>query len=345
MKDPLITICLLTHNSERFLEKSLKSILLQDYPNFEIIISDNQSDDKTEEIIKSFKNPKINLRKNIPDIKPGTFYDGCYDNCNGCLKSGLIKGEFVSFCHSDDVYDKDIFKKQADFLMENPGAGAVFTLGNIIDENDRITRRYKMPKELKGKKAYEFKDIFNAVLKYGNTFLITPTFMARREVFEKIGIFYTDGLFGTSADLEMWLRIAKKYPIGILENRLINRRSGGAGKKHLHLYTERPGFFKVVDYFLSKDNLSNKIEKKYLRQYEYQKHFDDTLRAMNFLIKGDEESAKKLLNRLFSFNILKAFFENINMRRIKVFVLRIALFFGINLGFGKTLSKILKKYA
>jgi len=343
MEKPLLTICLLCHNSEKFLEKTLKSLLGQTYPNFEIVISDNQSTDRTVEIIKYFQkqNPKIIFRRNIPNIELGKLYDGCYDNCNGCLRSGLIKGEFVSFCHSDDIYEKDIAEKEVEFLMNNPDAGAIFTLGNIIDENNKIIGRYRLPKELKGKNAYNFTDIFRAILRHGNTFLITPTFMARKEIFQKIGLFCYEDIFKTSADLEMWLKIAEKYRIGILEEKLINWRTGGGGKKYQQIRTEQADFFKVMDYYLTEKSYLEKMDKKSLRQYLYQKDFDNTLRAMNFLIKNDIISAKKLINKPFSFEIFWAFLENINLLRIKVFILKIIMLIGVNLGLEKYLGKLL----
>ncbi len=140
MKNPLVTICLLSHNNQETIGKTLSSLLAQDYPNFEILVSDNASTDNSLEIIKSFQkqNPKITLRHNIPDIKPGRFYDGCYDNTNGCIKSGLIKGEFACFFHSDDVYEKNIVSKEAEFLEKNPEAGAVFSSGWLIGQDGDI---------------------------------------------------------------------------------------------------------------------------------------------------------------------------------------------------------------
>ena len=64
---------------------------------------------------------------------------------------------------------------------------------------------------------------------------------------------------------------------------------------------------------------------------------------MNFLIKGQESEAKNIINHSFSFKILQAFFENMNILRVKVLALKIILFIGINLGLGKYLGKILYK--
>jgi glycosyltransferase involved in cell wall biosynthesis len=336
----LLTIFVPTHNSERFLKKTLESILNQNYPNFKVVVSDNASTDRTVEIVKSFQDPKLFFRENILSIKSDKDYIGCYDNYNGCLRSGLAEGEFVAFYHSDDIYEKDMVRKEVEFLMANPEAGAVFTLGTLIDENDKMIGKFKLPNELKRKNIYNFMEIFKALLKNGNIFLQTPTFMARKNIFEKIGLFNEED-FGTSADLEMWLRILEKHPIGILNEKLIRWRVRWGGKRYQYLCTERADFFKVMDYFLESKSFAPRLEKKFLRQYEYQKSFNDTLRAMNFLIKNEVGKAKALINKKPSFDLLRAFFEGLNIRKIKGAILRIVLIIGINLKLGKYLSKIL----
>lgn len=341
-KKPLLTICVPTYNSEKFLEKSLKSIVNQDYSNFEILVSDNGSTDRTEQIVKSLKSPKIFFRKNIQNPNSNTKIIRVFNNWNSCLTSGLIKSDFVAFYHSDDLLESSIARKEMEFLIENPGVGAVFTMGRIIDENDKIIKKFIMPKDIEEKNIFNFMEIFETILKHGNIFLLTPTFMARTHIFKEVGLF-NEKDFEVSGDLEMWLRISQKYPIGIINEGLLNYRVGGMSKKYNNLRTIRADYFDVMDRFLNNRTLFNKINKKLLLQYEYQKDFDDTLRAMNFLMKNEIAEAKKLINHSFSFNVFRAFFENIKIIRIKVMALKILLWIGINAGFGKTLGKILYK--
>jgi hypothetical protein len=282
--------------------------------------------------------------KNIQKIKSGKWYVDGYDNYNGCITSDMIRGEFVSFYHSDDIYEKDIAKKEMELLADNPEIGAVFALGKIINKKDEIIGKHKIPKELKNKNIYNFQEIFKNILKYGNVFLITPTFMTRKSIFGSLGPFRGEE-FETSADLDMWLRILKNYHIGIVKENLIYRRVGGASKSYGSLRTKEADYFTVMDYYLKKEMPFLKIEDKFLRQYEYQKDCDDTLRTMNFLIKNQVKEAKDIINKSFSINILRAFFENMTILRTKVLFLKIILFIGINLGFGKYLGKLLYKFA
>lgn len=334
---PLLTIFVLTHNSELFLKRCLESVLSQDCPNFKVVVSDNASTDRTEEIVKSFQDPKLFFRKNTLGIDMG-----CGGNYNGCLKSGLAEGEFIAFYHDDDVYEKDIARKEIEFLISHPEAGAVFTLGTIINENDKIIGKFRLPKELKGKDIYNFIDIFKVLLKNEECPIVFPTLMARREIFKKIGLLKKD--FGSAGDVEWWLRILKNYPIGILEENLIKYRRSNTQDSQIyqHLRTEKTGLFLVIDHYLVK--LKGQIENKLLRQYEYHKNYDDVIRARNLLIKNDIRGAKKILNKSFSFNVFRALFEGFGARKLKNMAFRIIFFVGVNIGLGKCLGWLLQKW-
>ena len=63
-KKPLVSILMNCYNVEKFIHKSIKSILLQSYKNFELIIFDDASKDQTLKVIKSFKDKRIKFFKN-----------------------------------------------------------------------------------------------------------------------------------------------------------------------------------------------------------------------------------------------------------------------------------------
>ncbi|MBX4201230.1 glycosyltransferase [Candidatus Parcubacteria bacterium] len=355
-KPPLATMFFLAYNCGKYLEDTIQPILHQTYPNVDVIISDNQSTDNTAEVAKALekKYPRVMYRKNVTDIKTDEFtdigaksagkkYDICLNHCNGCLRSGMATGEFVMFCHQDDVYEKNIIEKQVGFLLEHPEAAAVFTMGNIIGKNGEKIGENKLPGGLRNKQIFHFAEVFQAILNHGNMFLLTPTFMARTSTFEKLGLFDDHGPFGGSDDLEMWLRILEHAPVGILQENLINRRVGGRAKKYNTLRTEKADFFKLMDYYLDEKGYAKSMDEKSLRQYAYQKDFDNTLRGMNFLIQGDIGAAKKIISNPFPSNYLRAFIENPTRMRIKVLALKCILWTGINLGPGKILGGILHK--
>ena len=94
---PLISIIINSYNSAKFIRKTILSILKQDYKNWEIIFWDNNSSDKTVEIIKSFKSKKIKYFKN-------QYYKKLYHSRNLAIQK--CKGDYITFLDSDDWWNK-----------------------------------------------------------------------------------------------------------------------------------------------------------------------------------------------------------------------------------------------
>ena len=90
----LITIAIPTYNNEKTIANAIKSALNQDYDEeYEILIANNASKDRTQDVIDNFKDNKIRVVVNEET------YD-MYTNHNICLKEA--KGDYVLYCHSDD---------------------------------------------------------------------------------------------------------------------------------------------------------------------------------------------------------------------------------------------------
>ncbi len=108
MKKPLLTVITVVYNNDTHIERTIKSVINQTYPNIEYLIIDGKSTDGTLEIIEKYK-------KNIAEIisEPDK---GIYDAMNKGLK--LAKGDYVLFMNSgDEIYDLEtvskVFKNQA----------------------------------------------------------------------------------------------------------------------------------------------------------------------------------------------------------------------------------------
>jgi len=110
-KKKKIDIILPNYNSHEFLEETLKSIINQSYFNWRLIIVDDNSDNKTKQILRKFlKNKKINayfLKKN----------QGAGFCRNYALKKS--KSSFVAFIDSDDIWRKNKLKEQINFMIKN----------------------------------------------------------------------------------------------------------------------------------------------------------------------------------------------------------------------------------
>ena len=76
---PLISVCIPTFNSEKYIIECLQSVLNQTYTEFEIIISDNDSSDDTLNLIESFKDERIKIFKNEKNIGMGNNFNKVVD--------------------------------------------------------------------------------------------------------------------------------------------------------------------------------------------------------------------------------------------------------------------------
>ena len=243
---PLVTICIPTRNSEATIRKTLQSIICQTYKNIKIKIVDNASTDGTLDIVNSFRDKKIKI------YKFSTYVKTAEQNFNRC--TNLSEGKYTTIYHSDDLYNKNIIYKQVCFLEKNKATGAVFTEGNLIDCDYKKIEDIKVPiKKNNDNFNYSYYELLQFLVKDYN-FLLCPTAMVRSHIYKKEFKKFNHELYGNSADLDMWLRIAKKYHVGIIKQNLISYR---ISKQQETVKTRNlnilPSFFKVIDSHLSKE--------------------------------------------------------------------------------------------
>ncbi|HRO41227.1 MAG TPA: glycosyltransferase family 2 protein [Flavipsychrobacter sp.] len=93
-EDPLVTIAIVAYNSERYISMAIDSVLSSNYRHFELIISDDNSKDKTWSIIQSYDDPRIRAMRNVTNL-------GEYPNREQCIR--LAKGEYFIFIDGDDM--------------------------------------------------------------------------------------------------------------------------------------------------------------------------------------------------------------------------------------------------
>ncbi|HEV2539611.1 MAG TPA: glycosyltransferase [Frateuria sp.] len=128
---PLVSIALATFNGGKYLEKQLESLIGQDYPNFEIVASDDGSADTTQEILQRYalQDRRIRLlppHKNIGIIQNFAL---CFSEC---------RGDVISPCDQDDVW----YPGKTRRLVEAMGdALLVYCNSQLIDDRGRPTGR------------------------------------------------------------------------------------------------------------------------------------------------------------------------------------------------------------
>lgn len=124
----MISVCIAIYNGERYIEEQLSSILNQLSSEDEIIISDDNSDDNSLSIIKSYQDPRIK-------IYPNTIKKGVIGNFENALRHA--NGEFIFLSDQDDIWIHDKVRKSVSMLQETD---LVFSNAYILIEGHKLDK-------------------------------------------------------------------------------------------------------------------------------------------------------------------------------------------------------------
>ena len=247
----VFSIVIATFNSEKYINQTLNSIKNQNFKNFELIIVDKNSSDKTIDIIKKykFKNIKI-IRKNDK---------GIYDALNIGIRNS--KGAIISILHSNDQF----FKKTV--LNDVNDA---FKLNDVdIIYGDLVYYDKKMKKLLRYWKSGNFKNFsFNKGWSPPH-----PSFFVKRKIYLKYGLYKTN--IGTSSDIELMYRFLQKKKISFkyLNKILIKMRYGGKSNESIKTiinqnikiikFLKLNSLYKIIYYLVNK--ILNRINQFFIK--------------------------------------------------------------------------------
>lgn len=153
---PLVSVILPCYNHEKFVEKSIQSVIEQTYKNIELIIIDDGSTDKSVEIIKDlmlscsnrFASVELRYRENR----------GLSNTLNEALE--WCSGDYISILASDDFYHKEKISKQIDFFLKNKQMMFVISKSYVVDDYDRILENQTMLYNSNINNDITFDDIF-----------------------------------------------------------------------------------------------------------------------------------------------------------------------------------------
>jgi glycosyltransferase involved in cell wall biosynthesis len=298
-RNPLVCICIPTYNAERTIADTLHSLLEQTYTHFVIKIVDNASTDGTLSVVRKFKDPRISVIQGVTNI-------GGEGNFNRCID--LATGEYTAIFHADDLYERTMVARQVAEFEENPEVGAVFSEATLIDESGQAIGSVRRPPGLRrNSHIYDFQKIFKAVLRHSN-FLMCPSAMLRTKIYrEEIQRFRAD-LFGSSADLDVWLRVLERHSISILPDRQIRYRiSPTQGSYTLgRARVARADLFLVIDHYLKKAHVRRWVNRHDIRNKERLERTDMVVRASNLFLLDRRDEARALIEGAFTVDAVQA---------------------------------------
>lgn len=132
----LLTVLMPVYNGEKYLAKTIKSILNQTYTKFEFLILNDGSTDRSEEIINSFNDPRIIYIKNEQN-------KGIVATLNIGLE--LSKGKYIARIDADDITLNTRLEKQMDYMQSNPSCKMCGSQAIAINENGEKIYKIRRP--------------------------------------------------------------------------------------------------------------------------------------------------------------------------------------------------------
>lgn len=184
----LFSLIIPSYNRAKFIQKTIETVLNENYPHVEIIVVDDGSTDNTEEIVRGINSDRIRYFKIQNSERAAARNYG----------TKQAKGSYISFLDSDDQLLPNHHEEALNMIRKYDGP-PVFHLNYYLEDNRNIRRIAQVTKHLKKE------------LTKGNPFSTNGVFMKREVALENL--FNEDRKLSATEDYELWTRIAARYPI------------------------------------------------------------------------------------------------------------------------------------
>ena len=183
IEPPLVSVIMPAHNAALYLAEAIESVLAQTWEKMELIMVDDASTDKTEEIIRQYmkKDRRVRYLEN-------KFQSGQSASRNRAIREA--RGKYVMIVDSDDICLPARFAVQVAYMEKNPEIGILGTDWRYFTKDDQSD----------GVLASCPDDSLRRALPPVNN----PTCCIRREIFDRYG--YYDSRFDNAEDTELWFR-------------------------------------------------------------------------------------------------------------------------------------------
>lgn len=235
----MVSVLMTSFNREKFIKESIESVLSQTYTDFELIIVDDNSIDRTQEIILSYKEHR-NIRFYFNSHNLGE-----YQNRNKA--ASYAKGKYLKYLDSDDLMSNDCLEVMVNQMEKYPNAG--IGLISYFDHNLPTLKNYLSSEELY--KEFYFK---------GNLINCGPSStIIKREAFNYINGYKLEPYL---SDTDFIFRISSLFGAVVFSSRLVTWRQHVEQEYH---YGIQSGEYKNKSFAYFKkylDELSNPLSKK-----------------------------------------------------------------------------------
>jgi GT2 family glycosyltransferase len=264
MSYPSIGIIILTYNSEKYIRSCVSSVLKSTYINYEILIIDNASTDKTMEYLSDDFHVSIRgAHKKLPKYKKKTNnifviqnkYNSGYAAGNNIGINYFLKRcvDYVLLLNPDTIVDENLLRECSDVLRHNTNAGIVGPIITYLNEPDKIwfaggyfnklfcyTRHPNMNKMIN---TFDTSDTFDTLCK-STDFITGACMMVKAEVFKYAGLLPED-YFMYFEDVDFCRRVIQNQYTCMLVNKALMQHavSGSMNNAETNNLTSQKAYY------------------------------------------------------------------------------------------------------
>lgn len=260
---PIVSVLMPVYNGEKFLKEAIESILYQTYTDFEFLIINDGSTDKSEEIILGFNDSRIRYIKNESNIK-----------LIATLNKGieLSKGKYIIRMDADDISMPKRIEKQLEFMEIHPQIALCGSWFSSIGDRTGISKYQMNNDEIKYKMLYQ-------------CHLSHPSIIIRRDVLENFNTKF-DPQFIHAEDYDLFVRISEKYLMANIQEVLLKYRIHGNSVSNTYKEIQNENCAKIrirqflnLGYAISNDLLNDFILLNY-QDYKNLKSASSEIKVM-----------------------------------------------------------------
>jgi glycosyltransferase involved in cell wall biosynthesis len=206
-----ISIITPTYNVEKSIRETLESVNSQNYRNFEHILIDGKSSDRTCEIIKNYNSYKLTYISECDN--------GLYDAINKGIK--LSTGDIIGILNADDrYYSAETLKIIHEIFMKNPDIDCVYGNLEFVNDSHVVVRKWKSKN-------------FESGLFEKSWTPAHPTFYCRRKVYDELNQYKVNYQIASDVDFMYRALEIRKYKSHFIEQNLVQMTIGGKSTRGL----------------------------------------------------------------------------------------------------------------
>lgn len=202
----LVSVCIISYNSENTIIETLESICRQTYPQIELIISDDGSLDGTLEICEKWIHSKKLQFKNVLLLKSEQ-NTGIPANCNRAVKRA--EGLWIKIIAADDILIDSAISDYMEYVCENPKIEVLFARMQSFEFKEKQNKYYYYPLDLTGEIFFDMTVKKQAMEVLLHPISGAPSVFLKKKVFDKYG--YYEEKYRLMEDWPYWVKLTQQY--------------------------------------------------------------------------------------------------------------------------------------